>query len=86
MRAIIEVLDKETGEKSFEELAEKWMNPKLSFTEYTDEDTQLRPKTFDQAFTMLIDMLNGEIFQNLKYAVRLKGVKHKTDWLKKYEL
>ena len=82
MKAILEVLDKKTGEIAFEEAAEIWMNPKSSKTEYTDEDTQLRPKTFNQAYTMLMDMLQGEIFQNLKYAVRLKGVEHKWEWSK----
>ena len=79
MKAIVEVLDKKTGEIAFEVAAEIWMNPKL---EYTDEDTQLRPKNFNQAYTMLMDMLQGEIFQNLKYAVRLKGVEHKWEWSK----
>jgi len=81
VQAIIEVLDKKTEEIAFEESAETWMNPKSSKTEHAD-DTQLRPKTFNQAYTMLINMLQGEIYQNTKYAVRLKGVQHRWDWLK----
>jgi hypothetical protein len=80
MKALIEVLDKRTNEIAFEYAADIWMNPKSSHIELTDESTNLRPKTFNQSYTMLMDMLQGEIYQNVNFAVRLKGVKHKWEW------
>jgi hypothetical protein len=76
-KAIIEIYCKRQKAIIARYAAEEWMNPKFRTTEDTDYNKLLRPKTYYQAYTMLLDMVQGEIFQNVKYACRIQDAKHK---------
>lgn len=75
MRATIEILTKNTEELVYREFADKWMNPESYMAEITD--TGLRPDNYEKAYKMLINMINGDVYFNDKYIVRVQGVYHK---------
>lgn len=71
------LLDKKTcGEMRIP--ARDFLNPKSS----TYKESTLKPKTFNQSYTMLMDLLEGEIVQNTDHAVKLEGVEYRWDWAK----
>jgi hypothetical protein len=74
----IEILDKTTREIT-EMPAKDFMNPKGTRSDFV-QSTGVAPMTFNQSYTMLLAMLYGEVFQNLKFAARLKDVPHIWEW------
>lgn len=75
--AIVILLDKKTGNEA-EIPARDFLHPHST----NHQETKLKPKTFHQAFRMLMDLLEGEIQQNTEHAVKLKGVDYLWDWSK----
>ncbi len=47
--------------------ARDFLNPKSS----SFKDDPLKPKTFNQAFTMLMDLIEGSIYQTANHAITL---------------
>lgn len=56
--------------------ARDFFNPKSS----SYKEITMKPKTFNQAYTMLMDLLEGEIVQNTDHAVKLDGIEYRWDW------
>lgn len=56
--------------------ARDFLNPKSS----TYAGKTIKPFTFNQAYTTLLDLLEGQIYQNIEYAVKLEGVEYRWDW------
>jgi hypothetical protein len=71
----IVILNKKTKEEIIIPTRD-FLNPQSSIC----KGHKLKPLTFNQAFTMLIDMLSGDIYQTPDNCVKLVGVKYKFDW------
>ncbi len=75
--AIIILLDKKTGEEK-EIPARDFLHPHSS----SYQETKLKPKTFNHAFQMLMDLIEGQVHQNTEHAIKLKGIEYRWDWSK----
>lgn len=53
-----------------------FLNPKSS----TFAGNSLKPSTINQAYKMLLNLIEGNIYQNTEYAVKLAGIQYRWDW------
>lgn len=80
MIPIIEVYDKRVNRIIFTVAAYIFLDPDDYKEEVLPKLKALKPKTFTQSYKMIMRLLEGEIYQNSTFAIRLRGAKHEWNW------